>query len=198
MKRVLDVGAAAAGLLVSAPLVVGTGLAVRVSMGSPVLFTQERVGRDERRFRIYKFRSMRAPRFEGEGDEARLTRVGRFIRSTSLDELPQLLNVLKGDMSLVGPRPLLVRYLPRYSERQRLRHAVLPGLTGWAQVEGRNALSWDQKFEWDVRYVERWSPLLDLRILARTVTAVTSRRGVSAAGEATMSEFMGPAPAEAV
>ncbi|MCA9573759.1 MAG: sugar transferase, partial [Myxococcales bacterium] len=142
MKRVLDVGAAAAGLLVSAPLVVGTGLAVRVSMGSPVLFTQERVGRDERRFRIYKFRSMRAPRFEGEGDEARLTRVGRFIRSTSLDELPQLLNVLKGDMSLVGPRPLLVRYLPRYSERQRLRHAVLPGLTGWAQVEGRNALSW--------------------------------------------------------
>ena len=179
-------------------MVIGTGVAVRVSMGSPILFRQDRVGKDEAIFRIYKFRSMRDPAYPGEPDEARLTRVGRFIRSTSLDELPQLLNVLKGDMSLVGPRPLLVRYLPRYSPRQRLRHSVLPGLTGWAQVSGRNSLSWEEKFEHDVWYVEHWSVGLDLKIALRSVKAVLRRSGVSAEGQATMSEFMGSTPAEAL
>jgi len=167
-------------------------------MGSPVLFRQQRVGQDESIFQIYKFRSMRDPAYPGEPDEARLTRVGRFIRSTSLDELPQLINILKGDMSLIGPRPLLVRYLPRYSARQRLRHSVLPGLTGWAQVCGRNSLSWEDKFEHDVWYVEHWSIGLDLKILLRTIGSVAKRSGVSAEGQATMSEFMGSPPAEAI
>ncbi|MCA9568015.1 MAG: sugar transferase [Myxococcales bacterium] len=198
IKRSLDVGFAGAGLCAAAPVIGATAAAVWASMGRPVLFTQERVGEGERVFRIYKFRSMRDPRDPSapEPDHERITRVGAFLRSTSLDELPQLLNILKGDMSLVGPRPLLVRYIPRYDARQRRRHEVLPGLTGWAQVNGRNASSWEEKFENDVWYVEHWSLALDVRILARTVLTVVKRDGVSAEAHVTMPEFMGsPTPA---
>lgn len=190
-KRGFDVAGASLGLLVSAPVMVGVAVAVRATMGSPVLFTQTRVGKNERHFKIHKFRSMRDPRFEGEGDGPRLTRLGRFLRSTSLDELPQLMDVLRGDMSFVGPRPLLVRYLDRYSPRQRMRHAVTPGITGWAQVNGRNQMSWEQKFERDVEYVENWSLALDFQILAKTALTVVKRDGISASGDATMPEFMG-------
>jgi lipopolysaccharide/colanic/teichoic acid biosynthesis glycosyltransferase len=143
-------------------------------------------------FRLVKFRTMAPGPDDPTGDHLRITPVGAFLRSTSLDELPQLYNVLKGDMSLVGPRPLLVRYLPRYSPRQRRRHEVLPGLTGWAQVNGRNALGWDEKFERDVWYVEHWSLRLDAKILAKTAWQVVRRDGVSADGHVTMPEFMGP------
>lgn len=193
MKRAFDVGAASAGLLATAPIGAGTAIAVAASMGRPVLFTQERVGADERVFRIYKFRTMRSPTDPSapEPDAERITRVGAFLRSTSLDELPQLLNVLKGDMSLVGPRPLLVRYLPRYDATQRRRHEVLPGLTGWAQVNGRNSASWEEKFANDVWYVDHWSLRLDARILARTLKTVLRREGISAQEHTTMPEFMG-------
>lgn len=193
LKRTLDVTVAGAGLLAGAPLLAAAGAAVWWTMGRPVLFRQERVGEGERVFRIVKFRTMRpaSPSAGPETDEARITRVGRFLRDTSLDELPQLINILRGDMSLVGPRPLLVRYLPRYDARQRRRHEVLPGLTGWAQVAGRNAITWGEKFERDVWYVEHWSPWLDARILARTALVVLRREGVSAEGHATMPEFMG-------
>lgn len=191
-KRAFDVLAASGALLAAAPVLGAVAVAVRVNMGSPVFFRQVRVGRGERRFRIHKFRTMRDPAFEGEGDAERITRLGRFLRSSSLDELPQLIDVLRGDMSFVGPRPLLVRYLDRYSPRQRRRHEVTPGITGWAQVNGRNAMSWDEKFARDVEYVENWSLGLDLLVLAKTVGAVLDRDGISAAEHATMPEFMGP------
>ncbi len=196
-KRAFDVTAASGALVASAPVLAGVAGAVLVTMGRPVLFSQERVGRDDRVFRVYKFRTMRAadPQAPLDQDHARITPVGRFLRATSLDELPQLLNVVKGDMSLVGPRPLLVRYLPRYAPRQRRRHEVLPGLTGWAQIHGRNALSWDEKFERDVWYVEHWSLALDAKIVAKTVWKVLRRDGISAEGHATMPEFLGPAAA---
>ncbi len=197
MKRALDATAAGVGLIATAPVMAGVAGAVAVTMGRPVLFTQDRVGENERVFRIYKFRSMREPRTPDEPDADRITRLGRFLRSSSLDELPQLLNVLKGDMSLVGPRPLLIRYLDRYSPRQRLRHAMPPGITGWAQVSGRNTLSWDDKFAHDVWYVENWSFLLDLRILAKTAAKVVVPTDISADGHATMPEFMGPSTGEA-
>ena len=165
-----------------------TGLSVLIVLGRPVFFRQERVGRGGRPFRILKFRTMR----EGEGTDAeRLTRFGRFLRASSLDEVPELINVLKGEMSLVGPRPLPVRYLPRYTPEQNRRHEVLPGITGWAQIHGRNALDWEAKFRYDVEYVDRRSLFLDLRILFLTVFQVIAPRGISAAGEATMSEFTG-------
>lgn len=196
-KRAFDVTAASGALVASAPVLAGVAGAVLVTMGRPVLFSQERVGRDDRVFRVYKFRTMRAadPQAPLDQDHARITPVGRFLRATSLDELPQLLNIVKGDMSLVGPRPLLVRYLPRYGPRQRRRHDVLPGLTGWAQIHGRNALSWDEKFERDVWYVEHWSLALDAKIVAKTVWKVLRRDGISAEGHATMPEFLGPAAA---
>jgi sugar transferase EpsL len=196
-KRAFDVTAASGALVASAPVLAGVAGAVLVTMGRPVLFSQERVGRDDRVFRVYKFRTMRAadPQAPLDQDHARITPVGRFLRATSLDELPQLFNVVKGDMSLVGPRPLLVRYLPRYAPRQRRRHDVLPGLTGWAQIHGRNALSWDEKFEHDVWYVEHWSLALDAKIVAKTVWKVLRRDGISAEGHATMPEFLGPAAA---
>lgn len=194
-KRALDVAVAGTALTALSPVLAGTGLAIWATMGRPVVFTQERVGRGGRVFRITKFRTMRPapPDASPDQDHLRITPLGRFLRASSLDELPQLVNVLRGDMSLVGPRPLLVRYLPRYSERQARRHEVLPGLTGWAQVHGRNTVGWDEKFEKDVWYVEHWSPLLDLRILARTALTVVRRDGISAEGHATMPEFMGPA-----
>ena len=179
-------------VILSAPLwlivMAVTGFLVFVTLGSPVFFRQERAGRGGRAFRILKFRTMR----EGEGTDAeRLTRVGRFLRASSLDEVPELINVLRGEMSLVGPRPLPVRYLPRYTPRQNRRHEVLPGITGWAQVNGRNAIDWETKFRYDLEYVENRSVLFDLRILWLTVWRVFAARGISAAGEATMSEFTG-------
>lgn len=193
-KRALDLFL----LLVSAPLWIPllavVAAAVRLNLGSPVLFRQDRPGHRARVFRMMKFRSMTDARdAAGEllPDAERLPPFGRRLRSTSLDELPELLNVLRGEMSLVGPRPLLVRYLPRYSPEQARRHDVPPGLTGWAQVCGRNALTWEAKFAHDVWYADHASLGLDLYILLRTVRAVLLREGISAAGEATMSEFLG-------
>lgn len=188
MKRVFDI----AVILIFAPLWVPiallTALAVRVMLGSPVFFRQERSGKDGKPFTIVKFRTMK----EGEGSDAeRLTRFGRFLRASSLDELPELLLVLKGTMSLVGPRPLPVRYLPRYTTEQMRRHEVLPGITGLAQVNGRNLLSWEEKFAHDVWYVDNRSFALDFKILLLTVFVVFRASGISAAGEATMGEFMG-------
>jgi lipopolysaccharide/colanic/teichoic acid biosynthesis glycosyltransferase len=167
---------------------------IRVTMGAPVLFQQDRPGRNGEVFRVHKFRTMNG-RTDAQGDllpdRERLTRMGKLLRATSLDELPQLWNVLVGEMSLVGPRPLLVQYLERYSPRQARRHDVKPGITGWAQVNGRNAITWDKRLEMDVWYVENWSLLLDLRILLLTLKKVIVRDGISAPGEATVSEFMG-------
>jgi lipopolysaccharide/colanic/teichoic acid biosynthesis glycosyltransferase len=190
MKRAIDIGVASISLLALAPVLLALALAVRATMGAPVLFRQRRTGRGGRPFTLLKLRTMRAGR-PGTPDAARLTRLGRWLRAWSLDELPQLWNVLRGDMSLVGPRPLLPEYVPRYTPEQARRHEVRPGLTGLAQVSGRNALSWEEKFALDVRYVDERSLALDLRILWRTVVAVVRREGVSAAGHATMPEFLG-------
>ncbi|GGR53899.1 UDP-phosphate galactose phosphotransferase [Deinococcus seoulensis] len=182
-------------LILGLPMVALAAL-IRWKLGSPVLFRQQRPGRHGRPFVMYKFRSMSDQRgSDGQllPDAQRLTRFGRFLRSTSLDELPGLLNVLRGDMSLVGPRPLLMEYLPLYSARQGRRHDVKPGLTGWAQVNGRNAISWEQKFELDVWYVEHRTLKLDLQIIAMTLQKVLKRDGISAQGEATMSRFQGSA-----
>ena len=190
-KRALDVTVSAVGLVVSAPVQVVTAGVVLVAHGRPVLFRQARPGRDGVVFELVKFRTMRHPDATHVTDAERLTSVGRFLRSTSLDELPTLWNVLKGDMSLVGPRPLLVEYLPRYSPEQARRHEVRPGVTGLAQVSGRNGLGWEDRFALDVEYVDRRSWRLDLEILARTVRSVLRRQGISGGGEATMSVFLG-------
>jgi lipopolysaccharide/colanic/teichoic acid biosynthesis glycosyltransferase len=188
-KRFLDLFISAAGLIVLAPVLLATGLVVWIGMGTPVLFRQTRPGRNERPFTILKFRTMRVAR--GEGDAARLTTLGRALRSMSLDELPTLLNVIKGEMSLVGPRPLLVDYLPLYNSTQARRHNVRPGITGLAQVSGRNALSWEERFDLDVRYVESGSLFLDLKILAMTVAKVLQKEGISCDGHATAPHFLG-------
>lgn len=194
MKRLFDFAIAGGLLLVLAPMLFLVALLIRVAMGSPVLFRQMRPGLDGKPFRMLKFRTMRDA-IDRDGkllpDADRLTALGRFIRSTSLDELPELWNVLKGDMSLVGPRPLLMEYLPRYNTEQARRHNVRPGLTGWAQVNGRNALSWEEKFNLDVWYVDNRTLLLDAKILFLTVTKVFARDGISAEGEATMPKFQG-------
>jgi lipopolysaccharide/colanic/teichoic acid biosynthesis glycosyltransferase len=193
-KRTLDVLGAASLLLFFSPAVGFLALLIRSRLGSPVLFSQVRPGLDGRPFLMHKFRSMtdgRGPDGALLPDAQRRTAFGRFLRASSLDELPGLLNVLWGDMSLVGPRPLLMEYLPLYTARQARRHEVRPGLTGWAQVNGRNALSWEEKFELDVWYVEHRSLRLDLRILALTVSKVLRRDGISAPGEATMERFRG-------
>jgi lipopolysaccharide/colanic/teichoic acid biosynthesis glycosyltransferase len=193
VKRLVDVVAAVVGLLLTMPLQVVLAVLVRRKLGSPVLFTQERPGRDERVFRLVKFRTMLAPD-PSRGlvsDEQRLTPFGALLRSTSLDELPTLYNVLRGDMSLVGPRPLLVGYLDRYTAQQRRRHEVRPGITGLAQVSGRNAISWELKFAKDLEYVERRSAKLDAVIVLRTVTQVLTRRGISDGTGPTMAEFTG-------
>ena len=193
-KRVLDLVLVLISAPLWGPLLVGVALLVRWRIGSPVLFRQERPGLGGRIYRMSKFRSMTEER-GSDGlllpDAQRLRPFGRWLRSTSLDELPELLNVLGGSMSLVGPRPLLTRYLERYSPEQRRRHDLPPGITGWAQVSGRNALTWDEKFACDVWYVDNASLGLDLWILARTVWTVIRRDGISAAGEATMPEFVG-------
>lgn len=187
-KRAVDLLASSAGLVVSAPIQLGVAAAIRATMGSPVLFRQQRPGKDGKLFTMVKFRTMRTG---AASDAARLTRLGKFLRATSLDELPSLWNVAAGQMSLVGPRPLLPEYLPRYSPRQARRHEVRPGITGLAQVSGRNALGWDERFELDVQYVEQRSWRLDLWILGQTVRKVLVREGISAEGEATMSKFQG-------
>ena len=197
VKRAADLAVAAAGLALVSPVVVAISAWIRLSMGSPVLFRQQRPGHAGRPFTLVKFRTM-SDRRDAAGnllpDAERLTLAGRFLRATSLDELPQLLNVLRGELSLVGPRPLLMQYLARYSPEQARRHDVLPGITGWAQVNGRNAISWDQKFALDVWYVDNWSLTLDARILARTLLRVLRREGISQGEHATMPEFMGNDP----
>ena len=193
-KRALDLGLAVPALIVLAPVgLVVAGLA-RAKLGSPVLFRQERPGRDGRIFELIKFRTMtdvRDPNGALLPDEQRLTPFGEQLRRASLDELPTLWNVIRGDMSLVGPRPLLVRYLERYTPEQRRRHEVAPGITGWAQIHGRNAITWEEKFALDVWYVENLSLRIDLAILFRTMIQVLRQRDISAEGHATMPEFMG-------
>ena len=192
-KRVLDVVLASILLLLSLPIQAVIAVLIRIKLGSPVLFRQRRPGLNGEIFELIKFRTMRSARTDGapEADAARLTPYGRRLRSLSLDELPTLLNVIRGDMSLVGPRPLMTAYLERYSPDQARRHDVRPGVTGLAQVSGRNALTWEEKFELDVEYVDTRSFLVDLAILGKTVGAVLSRSGISSEGEETMPEFKG-------
>jgi lipopolysaccharide/colanic/teichoic acid biosynthesis glycosyltransferase len=193
-KRTLDVIGAAVGLVVLSPLLLAIAIAVRLAHGSPVLFRQTRPGRFGMPFQLCKFRTMtdrRGPDGELLPDVQRLTRLGRFLRRTSLDELPELLNVLRGDMSLVGPRPLLMEYLPLYSSEQARRHEMRPGITGWAQINGRNAQTWAERFRLDVWYVDHADFRLDLQILGRTVTTVLRGEGISEAGHATRENFAG-------
>lgn len=194
IKRPQDFLCALAATVVLSPVMGVTALLVRAKLGSPVLFAQDRPGKDGKIFKLYKFRSMTDARDEnGEllPDEIRLTSFGKKLRATSLDELPELFNILKGDMAVVGPRPLLVRYLDRYNEHQARRHEVRPGFTGLAQVNGRNAISWEDKFDLDVKYVDHITFVDDWRIIFQTVKTVLKHEGISAMGEATMSEFMG-------
>lgn len=196
-KRLLDISVALALLLFFSPLFAGIALAIALAMGRPVFFRQMRPGKDGAPFMLLKFRTMSDER-DRDGslrpDAERLTPLGKFLRRASLDELPQLWNVLRGEMSLVGPRPLLMEYLPRYNAAQRRRHEVKPGITGWAQINGRNALSWEEKFALDVWYVDNRTFWLDLRILALTALAVLRGEGISAPGEATMPPFLGSTP----
>lgn len=193
-KRIFDVVLASLGLIVLAPVFGLIAAAIRWKMGPPVLFRHARVGKDERRFVLYKFRTMtdaRDPAGRLLPDPERLTGLGRLLRATSLDELPQLWNVLRGEMSLVGPRPLIAAYLPRYNRRQRRRHEVKPGITGWAQIHGRNGIRWEQKFELDVWYVDHWSFWLDLKILCLTFARVIARQGINESDRVISSEFLG-------
>lgn len=188
MKRLFDTVLVLVSLPFWLPLLAVVCVCVRFGMGSPVLFRQERAGRDGKPFRFLKIRTMR----DGEGSDAdRTTRLGRFLRRTSLDELPQLFHVLSGKMSLVGPRPLPVRYLPRYSAEQARRHEVRPGITGWAQVNGRNAISWEEKFAYDIWYVDHRSLALDVKILWRTVFRTAAQSGINSSASETMPEFKG-------
>lgn len=197
LKRLFDLTAAAAALLLLSPVIALVAWQVRRKLGAPVLFRQQRPGRDGKPFEMVKFRTMRdAVDVHGNvlPDAQRMTPFGSFLRASSLDELPELWNVLKGEMSLVGPRPLLMEYLPLYSHEQYRRHEVRPGVTGWAQINGRNALSWEDKFKLDVWYVENRNFWLDLKILFLTVRKVVKKDGISGAGEATMSKFTGNRP----
>jgi len=194
VKRVMDILLSIICLILFLPIMILIAILIYLNMGSPVIFRQLRPGFHGKPFYIYKFRTMKDLRDENGNllpDEQRLTRFGAFLRSTSLDELPELINVLKGDMSLVGPRPLPTRYLPRYNEFQMRRHEVKPGITGWTQVKGRNSLSWEEKFKLDVWYVDHWSILLDLYIIVLTIWKVLKHEGISAVGHVTMPEFKG-------
>lgn len=194
VKRIFDLLVAVTALAILAPVLFGVAILIRLQIGSPVVFRQQRPGLGGRPFKMIKFRTMLDSR-DASGnqrpDAERLTALGRTLRATSLDELPELWNVLKGDMSLVGPRPLLMEYLPLYTPEQARRHEVRPGITGWAQVNGRNAISWEDKFKLDVWYVENRSLWLDIKIMWLTVKKVLLRDGITAAGEATMSRFTG-------
>ncbi len=194
IKRGLDFILSLSASIILSPVMLIVAILVRIKLGSPVLFKQLRPGKNEKVFNMYKFRTMTDERDENGDllpDEVRLTKFGRTLRSTSLDELPELLNIVKGDMSIVGPRPLLVRYLPLYNERQRHRHDVRPGFTGLAQVNGRNGISWEEKFEWDVKYVEHVTFLQDCKIILQTIGVVLKRDGISSATSVTMEEFKG-------
>ena len=193
-KRLLDILLSGTALLVLSPLLLVTAILVRVKLGSPVIFCQERPGKNEKIFKLHKFRSMTDARDEnGEllPDKERLTAFGKALRATSIDELPELFDIFRGKMSIVGPRPLLVKYLPLYNEEQHHRHDVRPGLTGWAQVHGRNLTSWEERFQYDVEYVQHISFTLDVKIVFMTVRCVFAREGISAEGSATMEAFAG-------
>jgi lipopolysaccharide/colanic/teichoic acid biosynthesis glycosyltransferase len=194
IKRILDLTMTIPGILILSPLLLYISLLVWVNYGTPIIFRQKRPGYRGKPFWVYKFRSMTNAHDEQDNllpDGQRLTRLGRFLRSTSLDELPELFNVLRGEMSIVGPRPLLMQYLERYSPEQARRHEVLPGITGWAQVNGRNALTWEEKFKLDVWYVDHWSFWLDIRIILLSIFKVLRREGINQPGQATAEEFMG-------
>lgn len=194
LKRLFDMILSALALVILSPLLLVLALLVRAKLGSPVLFCQERPGKDEKIFKLYKFRSMTDARDENGTllpDDVRLTKFGKALRATSLDELPELWNILKGDMSIVGPRPLMAQYLPLYSERQHHRHDVLPGLTGMAQIHGRNAITWEEKFDWDLKYVQEQSLACDVKIVFQTVLAVLRHDGINNADDATMPDFKG-------
>lgn len=194
IKRTFDIIASLGGLIVFSPIILVVAILVRINLGSPILFTQDRVGKDNKIFKMMKFRTMKDG-VDKDGkllpDSERLTNFGKILRSTSLDELPELVNILKGDMSLIGPRPLLVEYLLLYSEEQKRRHNVLPGLTGWAQINGRNAISWGEKFKLDVYYVNNWSLGLDLKIFFLTFYKLFNREGINQEGESTVEDFNG-------
>lgn len=192
VKRILDMALSLCGIIVFSPVYLVLWVLIRCKLGKPVLFTQERPGKKEKIFKLYKFRSMTDERDENGQllpDEVRLTRFGKLLRSTSLDELPELFNILKGDMSLIGPRPLLVKYLPYYTEEERHRHDVRPGLTGLAQVNGRNALGWEDRFAYDLEYVEKCSLLMDLKVLGMTVGKVLKRTGTLSGADQTVADF---------
>ena len=193
-KRLIDIICSLIGLILFSPILLVVALLIRINLGSPVFFTQTRLGKDGKEFKMIKFRTMKDS-LDKFGqllpDEQRLTKFGKILRSTSLDELPELINVLKGDMTLVGPRPLLVEYKELYSERQFRRHEVSPGITGWAQINGRNAISWNERFELDVWYVDNISFLLDMKILVMTILKVIKRDRINEQGQASMSKFTG-------
>lgn len=194
IKRAFDFILSFSALCILSPIMLIVAVLVRCKLGSPVIFCQERPGLNEKIFKMYKFRTMTDARDEDGNllpDEVRLTKFGKMLRSTSLDELPELWNIVKGDMSIVGPRPLLVKYLPLYNERQKRRHEVRPGFTGLAQVNGRNSISWEEKFEWDVKYVDEVSFGNDMRIIWKTVAVVFKREGISSSTSQTMEEFKG-------
>lgn len=196
ITRLLDIVLSGAALVILSPVLLITAVLVRIKLGSPVMFTQERPGKDEKVFKLHKFRSMTDAR-DASGnllpDKERLTRFGAKLRSLSIDELPELWDIFRGKMSIVGPRPLLVKYLPLYNEEQRHRHDVRPGLTGWAQVHGRNLTSWEERFEYDVEYVNNISFALDVKIIIMTIRCVLGREGINADGSATMEDFIGDA-----
>lgn len=194
IKRPMDFALSLFALIVLSPVLLVVAILVRIKLGSPVLFTQARPGLNEKIFRLYKFRTMTNQK-DGKGnllsDDMRLTKFGKFLRSTSLDELPSLINILKGDLSIVGPRPLLVKYLPLYDDFQKRRHEVRPGLTGLAQVSGRNAISWEQKFTNDIKYIDNLTMLEDIKIIFLTMKKVFFREGISSSNSVTMEEFRG-------
>lgn len=193
-KRLIDILLSLIAIIFLSPVYIIVAILIRIKLGSPVLFTQDRPGLNEKIFKMYKFRSMTSETDENGNllpDEIRLTSFGKLLRSTSLDELPELFNILKGDMSIVGPRPLLVQYLPRYNDEQKHRHDVRPGLTGWAQVNGRNTVSWEQKFKYDVEYTKNVTFMNDMKIIFLTALKVIQRYGISSETSATMEEFMG-------